>query len=223
MMTKKTMLPAILLAASLSACASVPETVTLADPVAFKAETGAVAAVTEAKSRSFMNNQSSKAAFGALGGIANAAKANKVLDEYGLEDPAPEMETKLQAYLAEQTGLTASDAALDYTAEKKKPKTLTFGDADYYVDATTLLYGVNYFPTNWTNYQTYYTGDVRLFDGETGEIVAHNVCTYKYPETAKESPKYDELMDNDAALLKANVALLADRCVEEFKTKALGF
>jgi len=141
----------------------------------------------------------------------------------GITDPAASMEASLKSYLSSKTGLTAG-TDLDYSAEgEKKPKKLPLNKADYVLDVTTLLWGLNYFTTNWASYQTYYTGDVTLFDGASGDIVAQNVCQYKYPETAAESPSYKELTENDAALFKTNIQLLADRCVEDFKIKALGF
>lgn len=205
-----------------TACASIPETTKLADPVAFKATSGSVVSIVE-KQPGMMHNQSSKAAFGALGGIANVSAANSLVKKAGIVDPAKSMEETLKSYLSSNSGLT-SGVDMDYSGEgEKKPKKLPLDKADYVMDVTTLLWGLNYFPTNWGSYQTYYTGDVTLFNGKTGDIVAQNVCQYKYPETAAESPSYKELTENDAAMFKSNIKLLADRCVEEFKTNALGF
>jgi len=209
-------------ALAMTACASIPDTTRLQDSAALKASSGSVISILE-KQPGIMHNQSSKAAFGVIGGLANVGAANDMVRNDNIVDPAASMEATLKSYLTSKTGLTTG-ADLDYSAEGvKKPKKLQKGEADYVLDVTTLLWGLNYFATNWTNYQTYYTGDVTLFNGETGDIVAQNVCQYKYPETAEESPSYKELTENNAALFKANIKLLADRCVDEFKTKALGF
>jgi len=206
----------------MTACASIPETTKVEDPAALKAATGSFVSVLE-KQPGIMHSQSSKNAFGALGGIANVAAASDLVKKGGITDPAASMEASLKSYLSSKTGLTAG-TDLDYSAEgEKKPKKLPLNKADYVLDVTTLLWGLNYFTTNWASYQTYYTGDVTLFDGASGDIVAQNVCQYKYPETAAESPSYKELTENDAALFKTNIQLLADRCVEDFKIKALGF
>lgn len=206
----------------MTACASIPETTKISDSATFKTTTGSVVSVLE-EQPNFLHNQSSKAAFGAFGALANVSKGKAVVEEAGIVDPAKDMETSLKSYLSTHSNLTAG-TDMDYSLEgEKKPKKLPLGKADYVMDVSTLIWGVNYFPTNWTSYQTYYTGDVTLFDGKSGDIVAQNVCEYKYPETAEESPTYKELMDNDAAMFKANLKLLADRCVEEFKTEALGF
>ena len=205
-----------------TACASVPDATPVKDTAALKSASGSLVSILETQPM-IMHNQSSKAAFGVLGSVANVASGDKLVKDINLENPAPAMEASLKAYLTSKTGLNAG-TDLDYSAkDAKKPKKLPLGEADYVLDVTTKLWGVNYFPTNWVNYQTYYTGDITLFDGTTGDIVAQNVCQYKYPETAAESPSYTELVSNNGTLLKANVQRLADRCVEDFKTKALGF
>lgn len=206
----------------MTACASIPETTKISNPTTFKATSGSIVSIVE-KQPGIMHSQSSKAAFGALGGIANVSAANALVKKAGIVDPAKTMEADLKSYLSANSSLTVG-TDMDYSGEgEKKPKKLPLDKADYVMDVTTLLWGLNYFPTNWTSYQTYYTGDVTLFDGKTGDIVAQNVCQYKYPETAAESPTYKELTENDAAMFKSNIKLLADRCVDDFKTKALGF
>lgn len=205
-----------------TACASIPETTKISDVSAFKSKSGSVVSIVE-KQPGLLHNQSSKAAFGALGGLANASTGNSLVKKANIVDPASSMETMLKSYLSANSGLT-SGMDMDYSGEgQKKPKKLPLGKADYVLDVTTLLWGLNYFPTNWGSYQTYYTGDVTLFNGKSGDIIAQNVCQYKHPETAAESPSYKELTENDAAMFKANIKMLADRCVNEFKTKALGF
>jgi len=206
----------------MTACASIPETTKINDPVTFKATSGSVVSILE-KQPNMMHSQSSKAAFGALGGIANVSAGSALVKKAGIVDPASAMEASLKSYLSSNSSLTAGND-MDFSGEgQKKPKKLPLDKADYVMDVTTLLWGLNYFPTNWTSYQTYYTGDVTLFDGKTGDIVAQNVCQYKYPETAAESPTYKALTENDAALFKANIKILADRCVNDFKSQALGF
>jgi len=213
---------ALILSTSLmmTACASIPETMMVKDPVSLKSASGSLVSIIE-KQPGLLHNQSSKAAFGALGGLANVSAASDLVKKANITNPAPAMEDSLRSYLTSRTGLTHG-TNVDYSAEKK-PKKLPLDKADYILDVTTLVWGLNYFPTNWGSYQTYYTGDVTLFDGKSGDIVAQNVCQYKYPETAAESPSYKELTENDAVMFKTNIKLLADRCVEEFKSKALGF
>ena len=204
-----------------TACASTPEPSSLQNIQSFKSATGELVGVHE-KQPFIMHNQASKAAFGLVGGIANVATANDFIKKSGLKDPAPAIEAALKSYISSQTTLLAGTDDLEFE-KGKKPKKLPLGKSEYYIDASTLLWGINYFPANWASYQTYYTGDIKLLDGSSGEVLARNTCKYKYPETAKESPGYDELMGVNGEMFKANIQLLADRCIEEFKTKALGF
>ena len=206
----------------ISACASMPETTKLENPAAFKAASGSVVSIRENQPVMF-NNQSSKAGFGALGAIANIAASKKLMEESNIIDPASSMEDSLKAYISENSQISTA-VNLDYTGDKvKKPKKLPLGKADYVLDVSTLSWGMNYYPVNWVKYRTYYNSDITLFDGATGNILAQNVCSLQHPETAEESPSFNELTANNAALYKANIKILADRCVDEFKMKALGF
>jgi len=93
-------------------------------------------------------------------------------------------------------------------------------DGGYTIDANTTIWGLNYFPLNWTNYQTYYTGNVRLLNPE-GDVVAATNCEFKYPETKEESPEYDVLVSGGGVVMQENLQIMANKCVDKFKAEAL--
>lgn len=202
---------------SLSACATKLDTVPIEDPAAFKAATGTLKAVAE-PAPDIMHSQSSKAAFGLLGAAASVSAGKKLVEKGVLQDPSLSVEAKLSDYLASKSGLSKS-SAMTYTSRKEVPDVPT-NDGGYVIDAETVLWGLNYFPLNWTSYQTYYTGNVRLIDSE-GEIVAATNCEFKYPETAAESPEYDVLVSGGGVVMQENLEIMADKCVEKFKSETL--
>jgi len=202
---------------SLSACATKLDTIPLEDPAAFKSASGNLKSISE-PAPAIMHSQSSKAAFGLLGAAASASAGKKLVGKGVLTDPSLTVEATLSEYLAAKSGLT-SDAAMSYETRKDVPKK-PVNEGGYIIDAETVLWGLNYFPLNWTSYQTYYTGNVRLIDPE-GEVVAATNCAFKHPETAEESPEYDVLVSGGGVVMQENLQLMANKCVEKFKTETL--
>ena len=220
----------------MTACASTPKPTVVENSDALKTASGSVIGVSETPPSFFhyksafganvLAGQVTKGLAGAVGRglgneVYNTAKANKLVKNSNITDPANDMEATLKSYLTRKTGLTAG-LDLDYSVGGiEKPKKLPLNKADYILDVTTLKWGLSYFPTSWDSYQTYYTGEITLLDGETGDIVARNVCNYKYPEKAELSPTYETLTKDNAAKFKENMELLSGWCVQSFKSNAL--
>ncbi len=201
----------------LSACATKLETVALKDPNMLKTASGSLTTVSE-PAPAIMHSQSSKAAFGLLGAAASASSGKKLVEKGVITDPSLTVEAKLNDYIAAKSGLEKI-APLAFDTRKSVPKSPRV-DNGYTIDASTTVWGLNYFPLNWTSYQTYYSGNVRLIDPE-GEVVAATNCEYKYPETKEESPEYDVLVSGGGVVMQKNLQIMADKCVEKFKSEAL--
>ena len=202
---------------SLSACATKLKTIPMENVSAFKSASGNLKSVS-APAPALLHTQSSKAAFGLLGAAANISAGNKLVDQGVLQDPSLTVEAKLSEYLTSKSGLTAS-SPLTFEKQKEVPKVPT-NDGGYVIDAQTVIWGLSYFPLNWTSYQTYYTGNVRLIDPE-GEVVAATNCEFKHPETAAESPEYDVLVSGGGVVMQENLQIMANKCVDKFKSETL--
>jgi hypothetical protein len=202
---------------SITGCATKLDTVAVKDSANLKTASGSLKTVTE-PAPDLMHSQSSKAGFGLLGAAANINAGKKLVAKGVLTDPSLTVEAKLSEYLTSKSGLTKS-SAMTFESRKDVPDVPT-NEGGYVIDAETVLWGLNYFPLNWTSYQTYYTGNVRLIDPE-GDVIASTNCEYKYPETKAESPEYDVLVSGGGVILQQNLQLLADKCVEQFKTETL--
>ena len=202
---------------SLSGCATKLDTVAMQDVSSLKTASGSLKTVSE-PAPDLLHSQSSKAGFGLLGAAANISAGKKLVEKGVLTDPSLTVEAKLSDYIASRSGLTKS-SAITYETRKDVPDVPT-NEGGYVVDAETVVWGLNYFPLGWTSYQTYYTGNVRLIDPE-GEVVAATNCEYKYPETKEESPEYDVLVSGGGVVMQENLQLLANKCVEKFKSETL--
>jgi len=206
-----------LAALSISACATKLDTVQLDNPQAFKSAAGSLVSVSE-PAPDMMHNQSSKAGFGVLGAIANVETGKNLVDKGVLTDPSLTVEAKLADYLTSRSSLVKGEA-MSFEKRGDVPETPQ-NVGGYTIDAKTEIWGLNYFPFGWTSYQTYYTGNVRLMDAN-GEVVAATNCEYKYPETQEESPEYDVLVSGGGVVMQENLQIMADKCVEKFKSESL--
>jgi hypothetical protein len=65
-----------------------------------------------------------------------------------------------------------------------------------------------------------YTAKARLIDTQTRAVVAEGFCK-RIPETNTNAPTYEQLLLNDAALLKQELSKAASECVRTLKTEML--
>jgi len=202
---------------AVSGCATKLDTVMLEDPAMLKQASGSLTSVSE-PAPAIMHSQSSKAAFGLLGAAASASAGKKLVEEGVIKDPSLTVEAKLNDYISARTGLQKA-APMTFEDRKSVPDAPRV-DGGYTIDANTTIWGLNYFPLNWTNYQTYYTGNVRLLNPE-GDVVAATNCEFKYPETKEESPEYDVLVSGGGVVMQENLQIMANKCVDKFKAEAL--
>lgn len=202
---------------SLSACVTKLETIPMEDVSAFKSASGNLKSVS-APAPDLLHTQSSKAIFGMLGAAASIHAGKKLVNKGVLQDPSLTVEAELSEYLASKSGLTTS-SPLTFEERKAVPKVPT-NEGGYVIDAETVVWGLSYFPLNWNSYQTYYTGNVRLIDPE-GDIVAATNCEFKHPETPEESPEYDVLVSGGGVVMQENLQIMANKCVEKFKSDSL--
>ena len=92
-------------------------------------------------------------------------------------------------------------------------------NANYAIDVQTVNWGFGYFPTDWSHYRALYVGKARLINLETKQVVAENGCVYR-TDTNENAPTYDEMMANEAALLKTMLNKAVSYCQTKIMTEA---
>lgn len=203
----------------LSACATGPSTIALSDTTSLSNSANKIISIDEALPGLTVTEPSS-AAFGAIGAIAAVSKGAKLVEEYNIPSPNLAIETALRNAVAQKYGLSISNDHVDYT-DTKKPKEFLQKDNHIVVDSGINTWGYTYYPTSWGRYRVFLNVTMQLVDGNKGELMAAHKCVKFSHTEAKDSPTNDELFENDAIRLKAEISKMADLCAQEFITEIL--
>lgn len=178
-------------------------------------------ALTVRKKPDFSAMTAGKAMFAVLGAVAMISAGNDIVQKNNVSDPANTIAMELAKALEETQGsqlvlppVMVRKDDIDHVASAIQDA------ARYVLDVQTTGWGFGYFPTDWNHYRVIYTAKARLIDSETKKVVAEGFCK-RIPDTNTNAPTYDELLANDALLLKKELSIAADECVKSLKREML--
>ncbi|MBL8299207.1 MAG: hypothetical protein JNN30_12790 [Rhodanobacteraceae bacterium] len=163
-----------------------------------------------------------KAMFGLLGAAAMVGVGNKIIAGNEIPDPADAIAAALLAELqhAHEARPVTPPVTVMRSDDVKQTVARVGEVARYVVDAQTVNWALTYFPLNFTHYRVLYTAKVRLIDVQTRAVVAEGFCK-RVPESDAGAPTYDELLANQAALLKGELEAATRECVATLKREML--
>jgi hypothetical protein len=191
------------------------------DHKALAAFRGATVVTTQRERPAFAAMTAGKAAFGALGGASMVVAGNNIIRDNDIPDPAVKIS---QALLTEMTSdnelhpVAGSVTTSSMDAEKLSQE---YGaSAQLLLDVQTVNWSFVYFPTDWSHYRVLYRAKMRLIDTKHSKLLADGFCN-STPEKSDSSPTKEQLLDNNAAGLKQELATATAFCVQEFRTKVL--
>jgi hypothetical protein len=153
--------------------------------------------------------------------FAMISEGNSIVASNKVADPADSIAAGLAAALSNAHGIrvisppvSVSSDDVDQVAE------VSIGTARFVLDVQTINWGFGTFTSDWTHYRVIYTAKARLIDSQSKSVVAEGFCK-RIPESKKNAPTYDELLENGAALLKSELSLAAEECVKSLKSEML--
>ncbi len=158
------------------------------------------------------------------GGVAAMIGAGaNITGNHHVPDPALAIADKVSARVAEELKPASSQTI---ASPKEGPLSLPdistlAGNKGLVLDVATLGWSFNYFSLDWSHYHVMYAGIGRLTDAATGKLVAQVPCKYD-TEDEKDPPSYDDLVANDAAILKTKLAAASDSCTDTIVKGLLG-
>jgi hypothetical protein len=173
-----------------------------------------MAAVTY-KKPSFTAFTAGKAAFGLLGAAAMISEGNDIVAKNNITDPAINISQELKSRLVEKFELKDTKDVSELGSDTEEEVAKAIGKDALALDVKTLGWMFNYFPTNWTHYRVTYSARARIFDTSTGKLVAQIPCTY-VSDDEKTAVTYDQLLENNAALLKSKLESAGKSCTNIF-------
>jgi hypothetical protein len=162
-----------------------------------------------------------KMMFGVFGAAAMISTGNKIVVDNKIEDPAPFVADQLRQALENKYGLvTAAGAAPLADSTDTRKLAALYSGGDFVLDVQTVNWSFLYRP-NLTHYRVMYSVKVRLIETREPKLLAEAFC-YRKDDDDKNPPTHDELLADDAALLKARLHDHAAECVGELTDKLLG-
>lgn len=162
-----------------------------------------------------------KAAFAMIGAIAMISEGNRIIAANHVADPADQIARGLADVLKTSRGARIVAGSTSVAAEEPAVISAAVGPAAKYVlDVQTMGWSFGYFPTDWTHYRVTYAARARLIDTTSKSVIAEGMCRHM-PETNAGAPTHEQLLANDAALLKHELSLAATACVATLKTEML--
>jgi hypothetical protein len=201
--------------ALLAGCVSV-EHIPLA-PGAADTLRGRQAALASREQPDFAAMTAARAAIGGLIGAAVMAEGGRrVVEANNIQDPAQAIAEAIAAELRDthQLRLAASAISVDSDDVAKIAKENSGGDL--LLDVRTINWGYSYFPTTWNRYRVFYSARLRLVDLKSAKVIAEGFCS-RMPEETPDAPTGDELLANGAAVVKRELKIAADTCIEHFR------
>lgn len=180
---------------------------------------GGTITLTKREKPPFSATTAGKAMFGAIGAVAMIVHGNKIVEENAIEDPAGYIATALAGELASANAMTVVPTE-GVLARGRNPAELArqYSGADLLLDVQTVNWTFVYFLPDLTRYRVVYSAKLRLIDTKTGKGVAEGFCA-RVPEKSDDAPSYDELLADQAARLKQELATAADHCISDFRAK----
>jgi hypothetical protein len=185
------------------------------------AMSGQTIAVTQRELPDFSAMTSSKAQLGMAGAFMMIGVGNGIVRDNHIEDPAVAMAADLAQTLAAARGATVVETPVAAKGQNPKEIAAAAGEAKYVVDVATTYWGYMYQSFDWSHYSVLYMAKLKVIDVSTKAVIAEGQCKWKPAKDAK-LPTAEELLANEAAEVKAQLAQARDACAAEFKRDVLG-
>jgi hypothetical protein len=170
---------------------------------------------------------SSKAAtagvlLGAVGGMAVVgmmiAEGNRIVRESEIHDPAIDIARRVAELYGHAHGLALAGHPIALHGEKLAAAA---GSAKTVIEVQTTSWG--FFPTAMVgpHFEAAYAARLTLVNVANGAVVIKDKCVIKVGKKP-DAPGHEQLLADNAALLKQQLSVAADACVEQLRVKALG-
>jgi len=162
-----------------------------------------------------------KAAFGMIGAAAMMAEGNAQIRNNQVGDPAEQIGRELAATLASKLGMkVVPGGGRVASGDQAAAVARAYPDARYVVDVRTINWSCAYYPFGWGSYRVIYSAKLRLIDTQTAAVLCEGFYS-RIPNDQSKAFSYDELMNHQAAGLKAELGKAAQEAVAFFRGEIL--
>jgi hypothetical protein len=159
---------------------------------------------------------------GAVAGASMIRSGNTLIRENNIPDPAYEIAERIARAMETKYSITyAGIGKAEISDDDVSKLAALYKTNSFVLDIRTLNWGFLYYPLYWTKYRLIYAARMRLIDTNSAGVLAEGSC-YTLGDKVDSAPTYEELLDNGASRLKAEIEDAVIDCVQEFSTKYLG-
>lgn len=219
-MKKRFLIGALITVVGFTGCASTQE-ISQTTGQSLKQLNASSIVISKRKAPDFLATTAMNVQFGMIGVAQQVSAGNKRIKENNVEDPAGYIANELAAELGKSLGIntmTSSSSVTDST--KVNELSEQYKNADLLVDVQTIGWQSIYYNTDWNNYRVIYNSVFRLIDTKKKTVLLQSKCS-KNQDNKENAPSYDQLFENNAAVLKSSLKAHADACISDFKAKML--
>ena len=153
---------------------------------------------------SFYADTPGRRTFGILGVVAMAVEGNRLVRDYGIEDPAATLSEELIASLAIQNRMRTSSRR----------------DADVLLQVNTINWDFRPYRNNPDDLFVVYSARVNLVDRRDGQLIASGKCRAGR-ERSGDSATLEQLLADNASLLREELREAAHECAQRIKADTL--
>ena len=160
---------------------------------------------------------------GPLGIPLMAAQGEHLRKSANIGDPAEDIATALADLLAGRHGAAILPGR--GTTSREEPEAIAAAapaGSRYVLAVATVSWGLARFPIRGAAYSVTYVARARLIDARTQAVIAEGGCMQPPDGTEHESTAYADFTDQDAMLIKTELAARVDRCVHFIRRDMLG-
>jgi hypothetical protein len=161
-------------------------------------------AVRTGSTPSFYADTPGRRTFGILGVIAMMREGNRLVEDYGLEDPAAQLSEELLTALANRNDMRTSSRDA----------------ADLLLDVKTINWDFRPYRNNPDNLFVVYSARISLIDQRNGTVLASGKCRSRR-DTVGDSATLEQLLADGAKLLQTELREAAHECAQRMKDDTL--
>jgi hypothetical protein len=154
----------------------------------------------------------------AVVGVGAAVKAgNALVKEKNIEDPALKISRSVAHALKSRYGVQLKGISREVVKDDDVAAIARrAAGQDYVLDVGTNAWSFIYDGFHLSDYLVGYSAKLRLIDVKAQKVLAEGVCVYDWKKAGKPTVSYEELMANDAAVIKKHLAESVDFCTHYY-------
>jgi hypothetical protein len=148
---------------------------------------------------------------------------DKLVKEMKIVNPALDINKSVMRGLKSRYALTIAGITRKVAEEDDLEIMIKLGGSkDYVLDVATNRWGFINYGFNYSKYMVTYSATLRLIDIKAARVIAEGDCLYDWETIGKDFVPYEQLMANDAAVIKQSLSESVNYCTKYYLKNLFG-